>query len=205
MSYFIQPGNDNLSNFLRRHYKELRSEFFQDIYPFIWHEKPNYIRSTGEPLYNNKILSKALKLYYGLLDKSEREHLNWLPSGRAYRTPFHSERPYLAPTWKAFIHIFDSVLEQCLFNVAYPGATLSKHYGVSNHCYRLHLCFQENQGFTFRIEDEFKQWKEGPENMFYFDDGNLEHEILYEESKNPQPRIVAIFDIKKSFYASISN
>jgi len=156
-------------------------------------------------LYSNKILSKALKLYFGLLDESERKQLCWFPNMHEYRNPFHAERPYLAPTWKAFIHIFDSVLEQCLFNVAYPGATLSKHHGVSNHCYRLHLCLQENQGFTFRIEDEFRKWKEGPENMFYFDDGNLEHEILYEESKNPQPRIVAVFDIKKSLYASISS
>lgn len=204
MSYFIQPGNDNLSNFLRRHYKKLRSEFFQDIYPFIWHEKPNYMRGENL-LYSNKILSKALKLYFGLLDESERKQLCWLPNTHEYSNPFHAEHPQLAPTWKAFIHIFDSDLEQCLFNVAYPGATLSKHYGVSNHCYRLHLCLQESQGFTFRIENEFRKWKEGPENMFYFDDGNLEHEILYEESKNPQPRIVAIFDIKKSFYASVSN
>ena len=153
-------------------------------------------------LYKGKILSAALKLSTIALSVTERKMLNWAVDEK-YRYSYKRVQPELQGACVDFVNRFDDMLEQCFFNIAFPGASIAPHFGIHTSYFRAHLCLQENQGFHFDIEGEKKYWFEGPENLFAFDDANVRHGINYEELGNANPRIILILDIKKSYYPDL--
>jgi len=199
MTNFL-PFDGPVYDFFKNHYDNLRKEFFNEIYTSTQFDKPNYIRNNGVQLYNGKIDIIPLKLYRNLLDHNERRIANWADPNELYRYPLLRKNPDLYNKlfyFKKLLDTFENEIDQLFFNVAYPGSNLSYHYGVSKHAWRVHICFQNNIGFTFDIGGELKKWKEGIENSFKFDDGNLLHGVLYEDLGDNTPRIVCILDIKK--------
>jgi len=180
----------------------LLHEFFEYIYPNTFGKKPAYIRRNGESLYTHEIKCISIKICGRILDAHEKRIVGW-GQNEEYRYRIRDGSPEVdvkIPTWNLLISTFGDEIEQVLFNIAYPGATISYHYGISKHCYRAHWCLQNNEGFVFDIEGEKKKWKEGTDNIFKFDDGNVNHGVVYEESNNSKPRIVCLIDIKKSYW-----
>jgi hypothetical protein len=199
MKHFL-PFTGKIADYYTTHYDELKSEFIEHVMPMNKADKPKYTRHTGELLYDGRIDVVAFKLTKTLLDVNELRLTRWTDTHGLYRYPFKNRYPEVYDKlirWQDFINTFDDTLEQCFFNIAYPKANLSYHYGVSNHAWRAHICFQTNPGFIFNIEGDKKKWEEGMDNSFMFDDGNLSHGVDYEEMNVEQPRIVSILDIKK--------
>ena len=153
-------------------------------------------------LYKGKILSSALKLSTIALDDDERRIMQWMP-GEKYRYTWSRVTPNLSGPWVEFVKKYDNQLEQMFFNIAFPGATITPHKGITSSYFRVHICLQENQGFIFDIEGERKPWFEGVQNAFAFDDANLRHGVEYNSTVENKPRIVAILDVKKEFYPDL--
>ncbi len=196
----ILPFDGPIADFMRENYQTLKDEFFNyGMSPFVF-PKPKYIRDNGVLLYSGKINIIPLKLAKVLLDRNERIAANWVTDEATHRFPVKTRRPddyAKMVTWDKMLTEFENEIEQVFFNIAYPGASLSYHYGVSKHCWRAHVCMQENQGFTFVIEDEQTKWFEGMDHSFKFDDGNLWHGVEYVEINDATPRIACIIDYKK--------
>jgi hypothetical protein len=203
MTHFIKPPNDPISEYLRNNYSRLKTEFFEEWFPNIRNNKPQYMMQPGKMLYENTIKISAVKLSKRLLDKTELKLINF-PLDKSNIYPMKTRMPEVyakIPTWTSLLETYSDQIDQLFVDIAYPGASISSHYGVSAHCYRLHLCLQNNPGFIFKIEDESKAWTEGPSGMFMFDDGNLYHGVTYNsEFEFPQSRIVVILDILKDYY-----
>lgn len=203
MTNFIPLQNDPISQYIRDNYRAMRIEFFEEWFPATVSNKPQYRRTTGSMLYENTIRTSAAKLSKTLLDKKELEIVNFPPFEK-FIYPLKKNKPEIynkMPTWAKLLDEYDNVIEQLFVNTAYPGSSISSHYGVSSHCYRLHLCLQTNPGFIFNIGDESKQWIDGPSGMFIFDDGPMFHGVEYNKLiGTSQARIVAIFDIIKEYY-----
>lgn len=203
MSNFLLMGNSPIYYFIKENQENLLREFFEVLYPSLHGDKPGYIRpTTGLPLYTDTIKCISMKLCKRLLDQSELQFVGWLDEN-GYRhniRMFYPEINKEIPTWNKLLDEFSNDIEQCLFNIAYPGASISQHVGIDNHCYRAHWCLQNNEGFEFKIADESKSWHVGVDHMFRFDDGNLLHGVNYTECENSQPRIVCILDIKKEHW-----
>lgn len=197
---------------------QMKQDFFDNISqsPIVG-KKPWYTFGDGVTnLYNGKILSGALKLSTIALDDEERKFIGWAHDEKyrynyraadikvdpetGVRTRTYKGGNWLKSPWAEFVDIFDQQLEQMFFNIAYPGATITPHLGISNSYFRVHICLQNNDGFVFDIAGERKRWAEGPENNFAFDDGNLRHGVHWEDVGNINPRIVAILDVKKKYY-----
>lgn len=203
MSNFIPVTNDKLAIFIKENFDALRQEFFDVWYPNITRPKLMFTWHTGERPYENKIMSAALKLSDRLLDSKEREGMAQILPIKDHMYPVRDVKPNVwkgLPTWQLLIETFDKDLEALFVNVAYPGSAINPHHGVDNHCYRMHLCLQNNKGFTFKVGGEKQKWTEGVDGMFMFDDGNLLHDVSYEELGDTNPRIVIIFDVWKEFY-----
>jgi len=207
MTYFIKPGPDPISEYIRNNYIKLKAEFFEEWFPMTTNNKPQYMMQPGRMLYENTIKVSAAKLSKKLLDKNELKIVNF-PLEKDNIYPLKTRMPAVyekVPTWAALLETHNDVIDQLFVDIAYPGASISSHYGVSSHCYRLHLCLQTNPGFVFNIEGELKGWAEGPGGMFMFDDGKLYHGVSYDPSTGgPQTRIVAILDIFKDYYESFN-
>lgn len=198
MSYYL-PFNGPIADYMREHYDELSQQFFEHALGTP-NDKSQYVRKNGLMLYKGSIKVVALKLCRKILDENERRIAAWPEGGPEYRTPFpslHLSKYQKMTRWDDFLKKFDNQIEQCFFNIAYPGASITYHYGVAKHFWRTHVCFMENPGFTFDIQGELRKWKEGMDNSFMFDDGNLNHGVLYEEMGVENPRVVCILDIKK--------
>lgn len=201
MSNFITGlQGDPIADFLVSKYEDLHYEFFNYIATLPWTNKPQYTRPTTKgKLYDGQIKALAVKLSRTLLDRDELRLTNWTDDLTPFRYPLQTRFPGVPafiPTWYTLLDF--SEVEQIFFNVAYPPATLSYHYGVSSHCWRYHLCLQNNAAFSFDLGGETKPWVEGPSGLFKFDDGLIKHGVLYDPSKvEQQPRIVAILDVKK--------
>jgi hypothetical protein len=197
MSHYI-PFTGPIADYIRANYDLLESEFFNTIEPVPRSAKPRYIRNNGKVLYGGKIDIVAIKLARVLLDEHEQRITNWTDADETYRYPFKKRHPGVTiNAWDNLLNTFEDSIEQCFFNFMYPPATLSYHYGISKHCWRVHICLQENQGFTFDVGGEKHKWTKGMDNAFMFDDGNLFHGVTYEDVNIEQPRIVFILDIKK--------
>lgn len=199
MTYFL-PFTGEIADYYTKYYDELKSEFFEHVMPIDRPAKPKYIRKNGVLLYDGRIDIVAFKLTKTLLDENELRLTGWTDKPDLYRYPFKNRYPEVyskLTRWQDFLNTFENSIEQCFFNIAYPKANLSYHYGVSKHAWRAHICFQTNPSFTFDIENEKKKWEEGMEHSFMFDDGNLWHGVDYEEMNIERPRIVSILDIKK--------
>jgi hypothetical protein len=197
MSHYI-PFTGPIADYIKINYDLLESEFFNNIECLPRGAKPRYIRNNGKILYGGKIDTVALKLARVLLDQHEQRLTNWTESTETHRYPFKKRYPnHNINAWNNLLNTFEDSIEQCFFNIMYPPATLSYHYGVVKHCWRIHICLQENQGFTFDIAGEKHKWTKGIDNAFMFDDGNLFHGVTYEDVNVAQPRIVCILDIKK--------
>lgn len=199
MKYFL-PFNNDIAQYMRENYASLEREFFEYIYPLERYEKPRYIRKNGVLLYLGRIDLIPLKIARILLDENELTTAGWTDENELYKFPFskrYPEQNLNLVTWNKMIETFSDSIEQLFFNIAFPGATLSLHYGVTKHCWRAHVCLQENPGFRLVIEEESKSWFKGMDNSFVFDDGNLWHGIEYEENNVKTPRVVCIIDYKK--------
>lgn len=206
---------------LHDHWSLLRSDFFENVSKSrVVGKKPWYVFGDGvTSLYNGKILSAALKLSNISLDDDERKFIGWgqneqyrwnyrnadirIDPGTGVRTINYTGGNWLKSPWATFVDVFDEQLEQMFFNIAYPGATITPHLGISSSYFRVHVCLQTNSGFVFDIAGERRRWLEGVENNFAFDDGNLRHGVSYEDTGETQPRIVAIFDVKKKYYPAM--
>lgn len=200
MSNFL-PFQGPIFNYFKENYDSLKEEFFKYGLNFD-HEKPNYPFKDKKNLYSGNIKVIPFKLTWFLLDKYERDLAGWHDND-IYKFPFKKKFPKLfleMKTWSNLLLTFEDSIEQCFFNVAHPGALLQYHKGVSNHCYRAHICFQNNPGFIFDIGGEKRAWSEGIENSFMFDDGNILHGVLYNHHEDTTPRIVCILDIRKSAF-----
>lgn len=185
---------------MRENYVDLEKEFLKHIYPLERYEKPRYIRKNGVLLYQGRIDLVPLKIARILLDDNELRAAGWTDETELYKFPFkkrYLEQYEKLVTWNKLLETFSDSIEQLFFNIAFPNATLSYHYGVTKHCWRAHVCLQENPGFKFVIEDESKGWVKGMDNAFVFDDGNLWHGIEYQDSGIETPRAVCIIDYKK--------
>jgi Aspartyl/Asparaginyl beta-hydroxylase len=203
MSNFIKSTNDPLTVFIKENYKELRHEFFEHWFPNIKRRKLMFTWDNGKVPYANEINSAALKLSDRLLDSKEREEMEKILPNAPHMYPVRDVKPEVwknLHTWRLLLEKFDSNLEALFTNIAYPGSKIFAHRGVDNHCYRMHLCLQNNLGFTFNIGGERQQWEEGPDHMFRFDDGNITHGVEYQEAGDTTPRVVMIFDVWKGFY-----
>lgn len=199
MKYFL-PFENKISHFMRENYVDLEKEFLKHIYPLERYEKPRYIRKNGVLLYQGRIDLVPLKIARILLDDNELRAAGWTDETELYKFPFkkrYLEQYEKLVTWNKLLETFSDSIEQLFFNIAFPNATLSYHYGVTKHCWRAHVCLQENPGFKFVIEDESKGWVKGMDNAFVFDDGNLWHGIEYQDSGIETPRAVCIIDYKK--------
>ena len=199
MKYFL-PFENEIAQYMRENYSELEREFFQYIYPLERYEKPRYIRKNGVLLYLGRIDLVPLKIARILLDDNELNAAGWTDVNESYKYPFSKRYPEQNEKlihWNKLLETFSDSIEQLFFNIAFPEATLSYHYGVTKHCWRAHVCLQENQGFKFVIEDESKAWFKGMDDSFIFDDGNLWHGIEYTDVGDKTPRVVCILDYKK--------
>lgn len=205
-------------DWIAHRYDDLKRDFFENIsQSIIVGKKPWYLFSDGvTSLYKGEIKSAAMKLANIALDDDERRYIGWHPNDShrytyrkanittdpetGYRTYNYTGTNWIKSPWADFVDTFDEQLEQMFFNIAYPGAQITPHLGITNSYFRVHVCLQNNSGFVFDIAGEKKQWAEGIENNFAFDDGNLRHGVEYIDRGETQPRIVAIFDVKKKYY-----
>lgn len=201
---YFKKFQSPLIDYIAENYDVLKNDFFENIATSkLVANKPGYKFLDGvTDLYKGKILSAALKLSTIALDDDERRIMNWSPEEK-YRYNWTRLTPPLSGPWVDFVKKFDNQLEQMFFNVAFPGAAITAHKGISTSYFRVHICLQENQGFVFDIEGEKKHWYEGAGNAFAFDDGNLRHGVNYTEINEIRPRIVAILDVKKEFYPNL--
>lgn len=215
---YFKPFHGPMMDWITGRWSELRSDFFNNVSKTsVVGKKPWYLFGDGvTSLYRGKIMSAALKLSAISLDSDEKKFIGWNPQDSyrytyrnaivdtmpetGIRTYTYGQGNWLKSPWCEFVDTFDEQLEQMFFNIAYPGAEITPHIGISNSYFRVHVCLQNNPGFVFDISGEREYWEEGPENAFAFDDGNLRHGVFYEERGVTQPRIVAIFDVKKKYY-----
>jgi hypothetical protein len=199
-----KPLTGPIADYINEHYNELKADFFDNISKSqLVASKPGYKFLDGvTDLYKGKILSAALKLSTIALDDDERRIMNW-GLDEKYRYTYKRVNPELRGPCVEFVEKFDDMLEQCFFNIAFPGASITPHLGITSTYFRTHICLQENQGFVFDIEGEKKHWHEGPQNLFTFDDANVRHGVSYEDKGEIKPRILLILDIKKSYYPEL--
>lgn len=203
MSNFIPVTNDPLTIFIKENFAALNKEFFDVWFPNITRPKLMFTWHNGERPYENKIMSAALKLSDRLLDSKEREGMATILPIKDHMYPVRDVKPHVwkgLPTWQLLLEKFDSNIEALFVNVAYPGSVINPHTGVDNHCYRMHLCLQNNEGFSFKVGKDVQKWTTGVDGMFMFDDGNFVHSVNYEDVGDTTPRVVIIFDIWKEFY-----
>ena len=219
---FMPVGDDPISNYLREHYEAIRSNFMDLVLPDLMFNKPNRMdipqpstRPTKEewrslfatsgktgPLYTNAIKMLPVKLTNKLLDAQERTVAK---SSDEYQYPFPKHLAKM-PEIAYLLLVHAANIEQLFVNVMMPGSTLSHHYGVDNFCFRQHLCLNENPEFTFEIEEYKQKWKEGPDHMFHFRDGDVWHGVTSDpELSNHEPRVVLILDIRKSYYEQVGD
>lgn len=204
-------------DYINERYDNLKTDFFENISKSqIVGQKPWYLFGDGvTSLYQGKIQSAAMKLANKAIDDDERKFIGWNPSdehrynyraatvtidGAGIRHYNYRGDNWIKSPWADLVDKFDNQLEQMFFNIAYPGAKITPHKGIATSYFRVHICLQNNTGFVFDIEGERKRWSEGVDGSFAFDDGNLRHGVDYEDRGETQPRIVAILDIKKSYY-----
>jgi len=201
---YFKKFQSPIMDYIAEHYDVLKNDFFENISKSkLVANKPGYKFLDGvTDLYKGKILSSALKLSTIALDDDERKIMNWGQEEK-YRYLWTRVSPNLSGPWVDFVKKYDNQLEQMFFNIAFPGATITPHKGITNSYFRVHICLQENQGFVFDIEGEKKHWFEGVENAFAFDDANLRHGVHYKTNLENKPRIVAILDVKKEFYPDL--
>lgn len=185
---------------IRDNFQLLKDDFYNNISNSqLIANKPAYTFLDGvTELYKGKILSAGLKNANIALDDDERRIMKW--GNEEYRKNYLRCKPPVTGPWVDFVEKFDDQLVQMFFNIAYPGASITPHLGITNSYFRVHICLQTNSGFVFDIAGEKKRWHEGVENAFAFDDGNLRHGVQYEDKGETQPRVVAILDVKKEFY-----
>lgn len=203
MTHFIPANDDSLALFITEHYELLNSEFFNSWFPAISKPKPMFTWDNGLAPYAGEIKSSALKLSDRLLDGKERESIAKIVEIAPHMYPVKEKLKHVwdnLPTWQKLLKQYDDVIEALFVNVAYPPAQIFAHKGVDSHCYRLHLCLQNNDAFSFKIDGEEKKWEVGPQHMFRFNDGELWHGVKCAETTDFTPRIVVIFDIWKHYY-----
>lgn len=219
MNYkYFKPFNGPIIEYLRNNWSIMRDDFFSNVASSqIVGTKPWYVFGDGvTSLYRGKILSAALKLSKISLDADEKKFIGWAEEDQyrwnyrradikidpetKMRTIKYTGGNWFNSPWAEFVDKFDDQLEQMFFNIAYPGAEITPHLGISSSYFRVHICIQNNSGFIFDIAGEKKRWAEGVDENFAFDDGNLRHGVTYEERGETQPRIVAILDVKKKYY-----
>lgn len=219
MNYkYFKTFSGPIIDHLRENWTELRDDFFSNVANSkIVGTKPWYVFGDGvTSLYRGKIQSAALKLSKISLDADEKKFIGWAEDDQYrwnYRNANVTTDPdtkirnikytggnWLKSPWAEFVDKFDDQLEQMFFNIAYPGAEITPHLGISSSYFRVHVCIQNNSGFVFDIAGEKKRWEEGVDANFAFDDGNLRHGVTYEDRGQNNPRIVAIIDVKKKYY-----
>lgn len=201
---YFKKFQSPIMDYIAENYDLLKNDFFENIAKSeLYKNKPGYRFVDGvTDLYKGKILSSALKLSTIALDDDERRIIRWDPEEK-YRYTWTRVTPNISGPWVDFVKKYDDQLEQMFFNIAFPGATITPHRGITSSYFRVHVCLQENQGFIFNIEGERKHWFEGVQNAFAFDDANLLHGVEYESNAENKPRIVAILDVKKEFYPDL--
>jgi len=190
-----------MMDYIRDNYDALKNDFYTNISNSqLMVNKPAYTFLDGiTELYRGRILSAGLKNANKALDDDERRIMKWDPAIEYRRNWLRCDPPLTGP-WVDFINKYDDHLEQMFFNIAYPGASITPHLGITNSYFRVHICLQTNSGFVFDIAGEKKRWFEGVDGAFAFDDGNLRHGVSYEDTGQSQPRVVAILDVKKEYY-----
>jgi hypothetical protein len=200
---YFKEFKSPIMDHIRDNYQALCDDFYNNISNSqLMANKPAYTFADGvTELYKGKILSAGLKNAKFSLDADEQRIMKW--NEEVYRRNWLRCRPQVTGPWVDLITKFDDEIDQMFFNIAYPGASITRHKGVANSYFRVHVCLQTNSGFIFEIAGEQKPWLEGAENAFAFDDGNLRHGVLYEDRGETQPRVVAILDIKKSCYPEL--
>jgi hypothetical protein len=193
-----------IMDYIDEHYNNLKTDFFNNVAQSrLLGNKPAYTFSNGvTELYRGKIQSVGLKFSKIAIDDDEKRIMQW-GDNEEYRYNYNRAWSKLTGDWVNFVKAFDNQLEQMFFNIAWPGATITPHKGINSRYFRVHVCLQENDGFHFDIEGEKKYWKEGVRHAFAFDDANLKHGVFYNEQHNPNPRVVAILDVKKECYPEL--
>lgn len=92
----------------------------------------------------------------------------------------------------------DKLVHVSLFILS-PGASITRHYGVTDQIVRCHLGVQPNPAALFHTEwDPPRTWEEN--GVFAFLDYYAPHWVTFENATEEQPRVVFNFDVKPDYY-----
>lgn len=207
MNPYIYFDPNPLTSFLEKNWKTIRSEFYSllesvdvldsenNIEPNqknLSAQKPNALEGTPEVLYLGSM--KAVSVFFRdtLIDKFEKETLNWKPHEKLRIHPYLDRMSFL----RSFIYQHKEIIGSCTFNVSHPDTELRHHFGLDPSYLRLHLCLLEDDRCVFDIENHKHVWKEGE--LFGFDDCNVLHGTRhYPDGQGP--RIIMLLDVKKDY------
>lgn len=192
MSHYITFKPNPLVDFLKDNWKAIKQEHINYITTNGNIEKPNNTDNQyGQILYTGKFNSMSLKLVDSLLDPSEKTAIKWK---NTEKVRYYKDRLAEMPLMAEFVNKFDKVVPAITFNVCYPGAKLTHHFGLDEKYLRLHLTLQGAEGCVFDIESEKHQWTEGE--VFGFDDALVYHGTTH---TGTVPRVIVLIDVDKDY------
>ena len=192
MSHYITFKSNPLVDYLTSNWQAIRQEHINYITKNGNMTKANNNNNQyGQILYTGKFDSLSLKLVDSLLDHNEKATIKWKDTEKVR---YYKDRLAQMPLMAKFLEQFDSIVPAITFNVCYPGAKLTHHFGLDEKYLRLHLTLQEADGCIFDIEGQKHKWKDGE--VFGFDDALVYHGTTH---TGTEPRVIVLIDVDKDY------
>lgn len=204
---YIQVKDHPLSIALRDNYKGILNDYLQLSSKYLGN-KPNNItgvvldqkQSNGKMLYGGTIKSVFTRAVPESCSKSEHEAI-W---GTTDVTKMIAEDKFLkkqalTPVLEEIIKPYGNYIGSVGFNLMYPGAKLSMHYGMVSRYVRFHLGLICDPEAKFHVENyEPRAWEVGK--VWAFDDGDAYHGTTHNGTTG---RLILILDIDRAAFDNL--
>lgn len=209
MKHYIDISNHPLSKSLADNYESIKKEFYT-LSEFLL-VKPNNYMTEKQKSSNGKILYDGqFKLVFTRVAPESCSVPEYKAAFGDKLGNVTSESIQKANERYQLRRSMTPILESCLssfvddigtvgFNLIYPGATLNKHYGMSNNYIRIHMGLDCDPGAKFYVENlPPRVWEPGK--LFAFSDGDAFHGTVHE---GENPRSILLIDLHKRAFSEL--
>lgn len=199
---YIDVYDHPLTLELRKHHDKILEEF-KVLSNYFLGIKPNNTMgsvvdqkaSNGQELYKGKINSVFTHVAADSCSKPEYEAV-WGTTPESHRLAEEKflQKRKLTPTLEKILEPYKHCLGCVGFNLMYPPAKLSMHYGMVSKYIRFHLGLICDKEAKFHVNDyEPRAWEVGK--VWAFDDGDAFHGTTH---NGTDLRVILIVDIDRS-------
>lgn len=204
---YIDVTDHPLTHDLRENYIHILNEFKTLSTRFLG-IKPNNLMgsvvdqrtSNGKELYQGKISSVFTHVAADSCSKPEYEAV-WgtTPESHALAEMRFLEKRELTPVLEKILAPYSAHLGCVGFNLMYPPAKLSMHYGMVSKYVRFHLGLICDPGATFHVNDyPPRVWESGK--VWAFDDGDAFHGTTH---NGENLRVILIVDLDRKAFTNL--